>query len=74
MTYKRFPSRTHIASRSGAKYAMAEGLELEVRADSEWYLNWPPPELRGPDVTSLELWIGRVYEQLKRDAAQASVP
>jgi hypothetical protein len=31
MTYKRFPSRTHVAVRSGARYAVAEGLELEVR-------------------------------------------
>jgi hypothetical protein len=51
---------------------MAEGLELEVREDGEWYLNWPAPErrqLRGPDLASLELWVGRVYEQLKDDAA-----
>jgi hypothetical protein len=75
MTYKRFPSRTHIASRSGARYAMAEGLELEVREDGEWYLNWPAPErrqLRGPDLSSLQLWITRIYEQLRDDAAGSS--
>jgi len=52
---------------------MAEGLILQVRDDSEWYLDWPAGErhLRGPDLRSLELWIGRVYEQLKADAAHA---
>jgi hypothetical protein len=75
MAYKRFPSRTHSGRRPGAKYAMAEGLQLEVRRDGEWFLNWPPPErrqLRGPDLASLQLWIARVYDQLKRDAAGAS--
>lgn len=28
MAYKRFPSKTFIASRSGARYATAEGVEL----------------------------------------------
>jgi hypothetical protein len=77
MAYKRFPSRTHVAARSGARYAMAEGLELEVREDGEWYLNWPSPErrqLRGPDLDSLQLWIERVYAQLKDDAAGARRP
>jgi len=74
MAYKRFPSRTHPAQRSDAIYAMAEGLQLQVRDDGEWYLNWPEPEprhLRGPDLPSLHLWVGRVYKQLKDDAAAA---
>jgi hypothetical protein len=77
VAYKRFPSRTHIAQKSGARYAMAEGLELEVREDGEWYLNWPAPErrqLRGRDIADLQVWIGRVYEQLRVDAARASAP
>lgn len=75
MAYKRFPSRTHPAQRSDAGYAMADGLQLQVRDDGEWYLNWPEPErrqLRGPDLASLELWLGRVYEQLKDEAAEAA--
>jgi hypothetical protein len=74
MTYKRFPSRTHIGTRSGARYAMSDGVQLQVRDDGAWFLNWPAPERRqakGPDLPSLELWIGRVFEQLKHDAVQA---
>ena len=74
MAYKRFPSRTHVGRRSGSKYAMADELQLQVRQDGEWYLNWPAPErrqLRGPDLASLQLWVGRVYAQLKDDASDA---
>jgi hypothetical protein len=66
-----------VAKKSGARYAMAEDIELEVREDGEWYLNWPPPDrrqLRGPDLDSLQLWIARVYEQLRADAGKAKVP
>jgi hypothetical protein len=75
MAYKRFPSRIHPAERSDAVYAIADGLQLLVRDDGEWYLNWPKAEerfLRGPDLASVRLWVGRVYEQLKDEAAGAA--
>lgn len=74
MAYKRFPSRTHVGLRPGSKYGIADELQLQVRRDGEWYLNWPAPErrqLRGPDLASLQLWVGRVYDQLKDDANDA---
>jgi len=52
--------------------AESADLELEVREDGEWHLNWPSPvrrQLRGPDLSSVALWLGRVYKQLKDDAA-----
>ena len=76
--YTRFPSRTHVGrehdGKAGSRYAMSDGIQLQVREDGAWWLNWPAPERRqasGPDVPSLQLWIGRVYEQLSDDAAKA---
>jgi hypothetical protein len=71
--YNRFPSRTHVG-RAGTRYAMSDGLQLQVRDTGEWWLTWPAPErrqARGPDIESLHLWIERVYDQLRADAAGA---
>jgi hypothetical protein len=63
MANKRFPSRLHKSARSpGVGYAFADDIQLGVRDDGEWYLNWPKSEdrhLRGPDLASLHRGTGR---------------
>jgi hypothetical protein len=67
VAYKKFRGRPYLTG-PGRGRTDADAT-ITVYADGQWLVHLNPPrQMRGPDVESLKLWIGRMYDDFVKEA------